>query len=319
MHHRQVLSDLDVPAVAHALGVPGLVDIHVHFMPHNVLVKVWDYFDRIPPTFGLSWPIAYRTDEQERVATLRGLGVIAHTALVYPHKPGMAAWLNEWSLSFAARTLGAVPGGTFFPEPGVTAYVRQALDAGSRVFKAHLQVGAYDPRDPLLTPVWAMLAERGIPVVCHCGSGPFPGPFTGPGPIAEVLAAHPNLTLVVAHAGSPEYGAFFDLVETFPRVHLDTTMVFTDFMQGSAPFPPDLLPRLAAAADRVLLGSDFPNIPYPYAHQIEALIRLDLGADWLRAVLHDNGSRLLLVDSGGGRGDRARTPGAAAASAEQSP
>jgi len=42
-----------------------------------------------------------------------------------------------------------------------------------------------------------------------------------------------------------------------------------------------------------VLGSDFPNIPYPYAHQIEALVRLDLGDDWLRRVLHDNGMRLL--------------------------
>jgi predicted TIM-barrel fold metal-dependent hydrolase len=42
----------------------------------------------------------------------------------------------------------------------------------------------------------------------------------------------------------------------------------------------------------VLLGSDFPNIPYSYTHQIEALERLDLGDDWLRAVLWENGARL---------------------------
>ena len=42
----------------------------------------------------------------------------------------------------------------------------------------------------------------------------------------------------------------------------------------------------------MLLGSDFPNIPYPYAHQLEALERLDLGDDWLRAVCWDNAVRL---------------------------
>jgi hypothetical protein len=46
-------------------------------------------------------------------------------------------------------------------------------------------------------------------------------------------------------------------------------------------------------ADRILLGSDFPNIPYPYLHQLEALARLDLGTAWLRAVCHDNAVRLL--------------------------
>ena len=59
-------------------------------------------------------------------------------------------------------------------------------------------------------------------------------------------------------------------------------MTFTDFTTQRAPFPAELLPRLRDLADRVVLGSDFPNIPYPYAHQIEALIRLDLGDDWLR-------------------------------------
>ena len=46
----------------------------------------------------------------------------------------------------------------------------------------------------------------------------------------------------------------------------------------------------------MVLGSDFPNIPYPYATQIEALVRLDLGDDWLRGVLWHNGVRLLGED-----------------------
>jgi hypothetical protein len=52
---------------------------------------------------------------------------------------------------------------------------------------------------------------------------------------------------------------------------------------------------LAEHPDRVVLGTDFPNIPHPYAHQLQALVRLDLGDDWLRAVCHDNGARLLGV------------------------
>src|SRR3984885_4807132 len=120
-----------------------------------------------------------------------------------------------------------------------------------------------------------------------------PGRFTGPGPISEVLARHPRLVMIIAHLGSPEYGAFLGLAERYPGVYLDTTMAFTDFFEHFMPFPRALRPRLAALADRVLLGSDFPNIPYPYLHQLEALARLDLGAGWLRAVCHDNATRLL--------------------------
>ena len=130
----------------------------------------------------------------------------------------------------------------------------------------------------------------------HAGSGPVATEFTGPKPVAELLARHPRLRLVIAHAGAPEYDEFLDLAERHERVGLDTTMVFTDFFdEMGAAYPSGVLPRLRdlGLAGRVWLGSDFPNIPYPYAHQLDALERLDLGDDWLRAVLWDNGARLL--------------------------
>ena len=277
------------------MGLPGLVDLHVHFMPKPVMDKVWAYFDAAGPLTGTEWPIAYRFEEQERLERLRAMGVLAFPSLVYPHKPDMAAWLNAWAADFAAREPDVLQTATFFPEPSAAGYVRQALEAGARIFKSHVQVGAYDPRDPLLDDVWGALAEAGVPVVVHCGSGPAPGAFTGPGIFAEVLARHPRLTAVIAHMGMPEYGEFLDLADRYERVHLDTTMAFTDFSEARAPFPPQLRPRLLDLQERVVLGSDFPNTPYPYAHQLEALQRLDLGDAWLRAVLHDNAAGLLEV------------------------
>ena len=47
----------------------------------------------------------------------------------------------------------------------------------------------------------------------------------------------------------------------------------------------------------MLLGSDFPSIPYAYAHQSEALHRLELGEEWLRAVLWHNGARLSSIEA----------------------
>lgn len=275
------------------LGLPGLVDVHTHFMPERVQHKVWGYFDAQGPLIGgLEWPIVYRKEEAERTALLRELGVRAFTAMLYPHKPGMARWLNAWAADFAGRTPDCLHTATLHPEPGVGAYVREAIEAGARVFKAHVQVGAYDPADELLQEAWGMLAEAGIPVVMHCGSGPAPGEHTGPEPIARVLARHPGLRLIVAHLGMPEYEEFLDLAERYGQLRLDTTMVFTDFTEKFMPFPRRALPRLAGLGDRILLGSDFPNIPYPYAHQLHALERLDLGPDWLRAVCHDNAAGL---------------------------
>lgn len=275
------------------LGIPGVVDVHTHFMPRQVMDKVWSYFDRVGPLTGVEWPISYRHDEEERVARLRSFGVLRFTSLVYPHKPEMAAWLNAWAHDFAGRTPDCVPTATFHPEPSAPTYVAQALERGAGIFKAHVQVGDYDPRDPLLGPVWGLLEESGVPVVVHCGSGPVPGRFTGPGPITEVLRRHPGLRLVIAHLGLPEYAEFLDLADSYDGVHLDTTMAFTDFVEQGSPFDRALLPRLVDLGDKILLGTDFPNIPYPFRHQVEALERLELGDDWLRGVLLRNAERLL--------------------------
>jgi predicted TIM-barrel fold metal-dependent hydrolase len=286
------VSTAEVRAFWQGLGLPGLIDVHTHFMPQNALDKVWAYFDAAGPLTGRPWPITYREEEAERVALLREFGVRAFTSMLYPHKPGMAAWLNAWAAGFAARTPDCLHTATFFPEPGAARYVAQAVQDGARVFKAHLQVGGYDPNDPLLDEVWGLLAESGTPVVTHCGSGPAPGKHTGPGPIGAVLGRHPELRLVVAHMGLPEYGDFLDLAERHRHVRLDTTMAFTAFTERDTPFPPAELPRLRALQDRILLGTDYPNIPYPYAEALHALAALGLGDDWLRAVCHHNAADL---------------------------
>ncbi|MCU1593486.1 MAG: amidohydrolase [Frankiales bacterium] len=288
------MDDADVPALWQGLGLPGLIDVHVHFMPRRVMDKVWAYFDSAGPLTGSEWPIAYRTEESDRLARLRAMGVRAFPSLVYAHKPGMAAWLNAWATGFARQHDDVLHTMTIFPEPEVLSYVRQGLSDGVQLVKVHVQVGAFDPRDPLLDDVWGVLADAGVPVVTHCGSGPSPGAFTGPGPFSEVLARHPSLTAVIAHLGMPEYEEFLDLADRYPRVHLDTTMAFTDFVEARMPFPPDLRPRLVDLGERVLLGSDFPNTPYPYAHQLDVLQRLDLGDAWLSKVLFRNAERLLL-------------------------
>lgn len=294
-----------VIAVWRNLGLPGLIDVHTHFMPARVLDKVWAYFDSAGPMIGREWPITYRATEDERVATLRSFGVRAFTSMLYPHKPAMAQWLNEWSAGFAADHPDCLHTSTFYPEPGAADYVASAIAGGTRVFKSHVQVGGYSVLDPLLDDVWALIDDAAVPVVIHCGSGPAPGRFTGPEPVAELLARHPGLPLIIAHLGTPEYAEFTDLAERFENVRLDTTMSFTDFSEADAPYPRDLLPRLAALRGKVLFGSDFPNIPYRYTHALQACARLGLGDDWLRAVFHDNAAALFGLAPAAGSGNTA--------------
>lgn len=287
------LDDGSVPEWTSRLGLPGLYDVHVHFMPKPIMDRVWQHFDEAGPLIAREWPIHYRGTDAERVEHLRALGVRRFSALPYAHRPGIADYLNDWARTFAEQTPEALHSATFYPEDSAASYVATGIEQGVEIFKVHVQVGNFDVRDPLLDKVWGQLAESGVPVVVHAGSGPVPNEHTGPGPLAEVLRRHPRLTAIIAHMGAPEYAEFLGLAETFERVFLDTTMAFTDFFEQMAPYPRDLLPRLGELSEKILLGSDFPNIPYPFADQLTALEGLGLGDAWLRRVCWQNAADLI--------------------------
>jgi hypothetical protein len=294
-----ILTDEDIPGFVASLGIPGIVDAHVHFMPDRLQEAVWRWFDGLTP----EWPVTYRSPAPDRLATLARLGVRHHTALAYAHRPGMLRFLNDYTLELADSKEPVIPSFTIFPEPGVSAETARCLQAGGRCVKVHLQVGGFDATDPLLDEAWALLQEAGIPVVMHAGAvadGSGNEQWCGPEPVRRLLARFPRLRLVIAHLGAPDFAAFLDLAEQHPEVWLDTAMVFTE-PAYLTPFPRHLVRRLAGLGERIAFGSDFPTIPHALAVQLAGLKALGLGDDWLRGVLWGNGLRLFGLT---GRADR---------------
>ena len=286
-------SEPEVTSFWRDLGLPGLFDVHVHFLPPRIQAKVYAQFDQAGPKIGREWPIRYRGSHEERVEQLREFGVRRFSALPYAHRPGVAAYLNEWARDFAAEVPECLWSATFYPEPGAADQVAELIGAGVQIFKLHAQVGEFRLDDPLLDEAFGLIEDAGTPTVIHVGSGPVGNEFTGPQHLERLLHRHPRLTAVVAHMGAPEYAEFLALVEDHEHTRLDTTMVFTEFFDAEAPYPDDLLPRLADLGDRVLFGSDFPTIPYPYLEQLAGLARLGdrhpgLGEEWLRRVCWHN-------------------------------
>ena len=257
--------DGEVPGFWRGLGVPGLADVHTHFLPPRMLRRVWEYFDAAGPLVGVRWPIRYKWSDEERVAHLRGLGVRMFSALAYAHRPDMAADLNAWTMAFAKATPGCLASATFYPEPGVAGYVADAVEAGARIFKVHLQVGGFSPIDPQLDDVWGLLAEAGVPVVVHAGHAPVGTEHTGPGPFGAVLGRYPGLSAIIAHMGAPDYEAFLRLALDYERVFLDTTMIFTDFFDHLAPFPASApaAGSRAGAGGQDPAGHRLPEHPLP--------------------------------------------------------
>ena len=299
-------TDSDVPPYWQALGLPGLVDAHVHVMPPRLLDKVWAYFDAAGPLIGRPWPIEYRWPQERRLQHLRGLGVRAFPTLLYAHKPQMASSLNDWARDFAREQREAGhTGRRCRPARSCPSRESRPTSPGRSTrapgcSRCTCRSAASTPATGCWTRSGGCSRTRVSRLWSTPAAGPRPGAFTGPGPFGEVLARHPRLTAVIAHMGMPQHAEFLDLAERYANVHLDTTMVFVDFFDGATvqtQLARSLAPRLSALRDRVLLGTDFPNIPYAYAHQLEALTRTGLDDDWMRAVLWHNGARLFGVSA----------------------
>jgi hypothetical protein len=284
------MTDDELPAYLDRLGLPGIVDAHVHFLPDRVQQAVWRWFDGLTPP----WPVTYRLSARDRLATLAALGVRHHTALAYAHRPGMLRFLNDHTLGLAAGHAAVIPTFTICPEEAVASEVTRCLGIGGRCVKVHLQVGAFDPMDPLLEEAWALLEEAATPIVIHAGAvadGSGNEQWCGPEPVRRLLARYPALRLVIAHMGAPDVAAFMELADEHPGVWFDTAMVFSE-PPYLFDYPAGLLGRVQQMGDRIVFGSDFPTIPHPFAAQIAGLDRLGLGDDWMRRVLWDNGVRL---------------------------
>ena len=235
------LRDADVPGWWARLGLPGLFDVHVHFLPPPVMRKVREQFDTAGPLIGRAWPLVYRGDDDERVAQLRGprrTPVLARCPT--PTGRGSPSYLNTWSaelrrrghpscLSLARRSSR---------RRASAAYVAELVDAGTEIFKVHVQVGDFDLVDPLLDEAWGTIADGRHPGRRSTPAGDRSATtHTGPGPMRALLERHPTLTAVIAHLGAPEYAEFLAIAEDHERVHLDTTMAFTDFFEEMARVP----------------------------------------------------------------------------------
>jgi predicted TIM-barrel fold metal-dependent hydrolase len=273
------LRDIKLPMLDDAEGkrVPeGLrvFDAHVHLFPERVFLALWRWFETH------AWPIRYRLFAEQVIAFLSERGVERMTALVYSHRPGMSQPLNAFVAELARAHSCVVPLGTVLPgEPDAAQVVREALGKlEMRGLKLHCHVQRVAPDDPKLFEVYALAEEMGKPVLIHSGKEPSVAGYGvdtrtlgGVAQIERVLQKFPNLKLVVPHLGADEFVEHAALLERYPNLWLDTTMVVSDYFPAMP--SAELLVR---HADRLLYGTDFPNIPFAWDRELRYLASLSL-------------------------------------------
>jgi predicted TIM-barrel fold metal-dependent hydrolase len=195
--------------------------------------------------------------------------------------PGFQAG-NDRTLDFAARSNG-----------GMIPYVRldlteapieeaeRCLDRGARGIKLHPRAQKFMLDDERLAPVFAISAERRVPILIHGGRG-LP-------PIADNLArlvnAYPEAQLIIAHAGIADLSGLAGHFAGTAGVFFDTSVWSPiDLLSFFRLVPPE----------QILYASD-----YPYGAQPQSLLialrtarSAGLGEEQIVELLAGNANRI---------------------------
>jgi hypothetical protein len=98
--------------------------------------------------------------------------------------------------------------------------------------------------------------------------------------LENVLRHFPRLKICVPHLGFDEIGIYRDLIEKYDNLWLDTTMMLADYFPVHKP-----VELTAYRADRVMYGTDFPNIPYAWDRELKWLKNSGLPQEKLEWIL----------------------------------
>ncbi|MBA2879724.1 hypothetical protein HNR65_000031 [Desulfosalsimonas propionicica] len=284
MANMPALNDAEGQRVPQEAGF--VIDAHVHVFPQAVFSAVWKWFD------AHAWPIRYRLDARSVFDFLLARGVGHVVALQYAHKPGIAEALNRFMVDICRDYPGRVTGlASVFPgEPDAPKILEKAFDAGLAGVKLHAHVQCFDLNSPEMDEICRVCSRAKKPLLIHAGREPkSPAYACDPYEICAVekidrmLDTHPDLRLCVPHLGADEFSAYARLIESSDRLWLDTAMAVTDYL------PIDNPVRLSEMrADRVLYGSDFPNIPYAWDRELKELAAAGFSRDFLARLMWKN-------------------------------
>jgi hypothetical protein len=73
------------------------------------------------------------------------------------------------------------------------------------------------------------------------------------------------------------------MIEDHENLWLDTAMAMADYLPGAAPPP-----LSEYRADRVMYGTDFPNIPYAWDRELGRILKARIAEDRQRLLLAKN-------------------------------
>jgi uncharacterized protein len=269
------------------------VDSHDHRATDDTLTKATQQYFKMRPedTFTVD-TLAEHYRERNIVAVVFTIDAESATG----HPPNSVEEMVEG----AARNNDIlIPFGTVDPWKGQRAVqrVRSLVNEyGVKGFKFHPSIQAFAPNDRTFYPIYAAMAEAGVPALFHTGQtglgAGLPGGYgvklrySDPMLLDDVAADFPELTIVMAHPAVPWVDAQIAIASHKANVFLD--------LSGWSPkyFPPQLVHAVnRQLKSKALFGTDFPFIQADrWRRDFDTL---DMNPDVLPLIFKENAMRVL--------------------------
>ena len=273
---------------------PTVTDAHVHLFPDRVFKAIWRWFDQF------AWPIRYKLTSPQIIEFLISRGLNRILGLHYAHKPGMARELNTYMAELCREYSQIIGTATVFPgENDAVSILKEAFDMGFAAIKLHAHVQYFAMDDAVMHEIYEVCADHNQPMIMHVGREPKnpnypykrdPYETCKAEKVELILKKYPGLKICVPHLGADEFDQYRRLLERYDNLWVDTAMALVDYVPNFVP------PKLSDfRTDRVMFGSDFPNIPYSWDTEIRRLETLQLPEDYLQGLLEGNLSEFLSI------------------------
>ena len=292
---------------------PLVIDAHTHAFPPEWIADRINHCQR-DRWFGELYaaPSAKMIDAIELVAAMDAAGVAQAVACGWPWAdPGLCREHNDYLAAAASASGGRLAWlGTVAPaSPGAAAETERCLALGaSGIGELNADAQGFDVAEPgALAGVGAVLTAAGARSCSHASEPVghrYPGKGTAtPDRLLAFLAAHPDLTVVLAH-----WGGGLPFYELMPEVAALSRNVVYDTAASSYLYRPAVFRAVldVVGPERVLWASDHPVLDM--SRFLDRTRRLaNIRADEWEPVMAGNARRVYGLDDTGRHGERMRT------------
>lgn len=265
--------------------IPPVVDAHVHLFPDSLFDAIWDWFEVH------AWPIRYKLKSEDVLDFLFSKGLTRLVGLQYAHRPGVSRGLNRFMAGLCKKYDRLIGFGSVYPgEENAIDILREAFDMGLSGVKLHAHVQCFDMKDSSMIPIYEFCQKQGKPMIMHVGREPKspayncdPYEICSAERVRMILIEFPELRICVPHMGADEFLEYRDMLFEFNNLWVDTTMAIADYLPFKIP-----LSIKDIRIDRIMFGTDFPNIPYAWDREIKNLLKMGLNEYELSRILSQN-------------------------------